>query len=129
MSDRRSQHQQPRGGSGIPAPPPMIQEDEVQKCLDFLWESASQIGRARARQARAEHMVKVHRSMGVLHSGESTVDKREAEALTSKRYEAAVTELHDATLDAETLYAKRRHAELTIDAWRTSESTRRAIRI
>lgn len=108
---------------------PLVTEEEVEDALDFLHGSAEDIGRARARASKAEHMLKVTRSQALLLSDERSHDRREAEALTSDRYIAAIDELHDAVLQAETLFARRRANEFTIEAWRTMNANQRNARV
>lgn len=91
--------------------------------------SCDQLGAARAAVAKADHMLKRARSIMVLRSGQRTADLREAEALASPEYLQQINNLHDATLAAETLYARRRGAEAVIQAFQTMEASRRAARV
>lgn len=110
-------------------PPPIVAEEEAEKALHFLRESCDALGAARGALDEAEQMLKIIRSEAILQSDEKSADKREADALTCAQYRRAVTELKRASTAWTTLYAKRKAAEMWLEAWRTSSATQRAARI
>lgn len=110
-------------------PPPIVAEDEAEKALHFLRESCDELGRARGLLDEAELMLKVVLSEAILHSTEKSADKREADARTSDAYLRAVRTFKQASTAWTTLYARRKAAEMWLEAWRTSSATQRAARI
>ena len=105
----------------------MISEQDIQRCVDFLRDSAPQIAEARAELVRSEHMKKATRALAMKASGENSVAAQEREALASDQYKQAVDAEFEAVKRYETLRAQREAAIAKIDAWRTSSANLRGV--
>jgi hypothetical protein len=110
-------------------PPPIVAEEEAERALFFLKDSCDDLGRARGALDEAELMLKVVLSQAILMSDEKSADKREADARTTRAYLRAIADFKAASQAWTTLYAKRKAAEMWLEAWRTSSATARAARI
>lgn len=107
----------------------IISEDRVQKALDYLVESAGKLGAARERARLAEGKIKHVEALMFKASNETSNDKRQADARTSKEYLDAITEDAIAAGEIANLYGLREAAMALIDAWRTQESSIKALKI
>lgn len=107
----------------------IVTEDELEKALDFLRDSARDIGDAKARLVRAGHMIKHIEALETKMSNAGSVAARKVEALCSERYIQAIEEDAIATGAYQTLVALREAAALKIEAWRTESSNYRAMKI
>jgi hypothetical protein len=110
-------------------PPLIVPDEEAEKALHFLRDSCEELGRARGMLDEAELMLKVVLSEAILASEERSADKREADARTSPAYLRAIKAYKEASTAWTTLYAKRKAAEMWLEAWRTCSATQRAARI
>lgn len=105
----------------------MITDERAEEALEFLRDSTTAIGAAKAERERSEILCKrVRKRIFVMAEG-SSVAQREA-----------VTEIHDEVAKAderyieavaafETLYAKREVEALAIEVWRTEAANRRRL--
>lgn len=102
-----------------------ISDKAVQAAFDVL--HAEDHAKARAAYEYAERRLKVALAKAQLAAGGKTVGEREANALTSDDYQAA---LRSFRLIAESYYLerdKRDAASALLDAWRTQQSDARAM--
>lgn len=102
-----------------------ISDREIQAAFDVLHDQAH--AKARAAYEFAEKRLKVVLAKAQLSAEGKTVGEREANALTSPDYEAALLKFR---LIAETYYAERDRrdaASAVTDAWRTQQSDMRAM--
>ena len=104
----------------------MIGPEEARKAVDFLIDSAAEYAAARADQARTENMLRVVKSLAMKASGEKSAAAQEREAYASTEYRDAITELFEATKQAEKLRALREAARMKIEAWRSFNSNLRS---
>lgn len=106
----------------------MISQDEVERALHFLAESAVEFAKAKARRVWMEGKVKIVRSKLFIRARSSDVTVAQAEAMSyaDTEYQAVMDELRDAVEAEETIRCYREAAEARIMLWRTLESTRRA---
>lgn len=102
-----------------------ITDEQVQTAFDTL--QAREHAKARAAYEYAEKRLKVALAKAQLAAEGKTVGEREANALTSAAYQAALKSFH---LIAENYYSerdKRDAASAVIDAWRTQQSDLRSM--
>ena len=107
----------------------IVGDDEIDKALDWLRDSAQAIGDAKARMVKAGHMIKHIEAIETKLSNEASVAARRVDALCSLRYLAAIDEDAAATGEYQKLVALREAATLRIDAWRTESSNYRSMKI
>jgi hypothetical protein len=105
-----------------------VSDEEVEKALDFLRDSASLMGKLTQEAVTAEHMLKHIVALEMKkHEGSAAAQEREAKA--SEAYFRALT--HDAVCAGELakMKALREAASAKIEAWRTASSNFRSMRI
>jgi nitrogenase subunit NifH len=102
----------------------MISEQRVEAAVEFIRDHAEQIGTLIGHVKGLEHQRKVVRGIQFLESEKKTVADREADAESSPEYKAIVEDIENAWSEAETLKTKMRAAELTIEVWRSQNSSR-----
>lgn len=97
---------------------------KVSEQLEYLVSTDELYGFARGKIKALEHLLKVEKSVQFLEA-EGPVAEREAKAMASDRYKALVDEFKQTVIDAETIGARRKTAELQIEVWRTQQANRR----
>ena len=107
----------------------IVSDHEVGKALDWLRDSAKEIGDAKARAVKAGHMLKHVESLMYKASDASSDGKRQADARTSAEYVQAALEDAEASGELAKLYSLREAAAAKIEAWRTEQSNFRAMKI
>ena len=103
----------------------MIKQEEIQRCFDFLRDSAPLIADARMNKVRTEEMRKVIWSEMRRSCNEGTQAERDAFAYASEQYKNHIEEMAKAAREFELLKARREAAIAKIDAWRTSSANER----
>ena len=109
----------------------MITEDEVEAAVRELIDGADDIGRAKADLVYAEEYKKSVKAMVMKESrlGNMTVSAQEREAYASKEYGDQLNKIREATLNYETLRARRVGLEMQIETWRSGNANRRAVKL
>ena len=107
----------------------IVGDDEVDKALDWLRDSAADLGEAKARTVRAGHMLKHIEALMMKASEERSAEGRKADARCSDRYVEAMEEDALAAGEYEKMRALREAAALKIEAWRTESSNYRSMKI
>ena len=105
----------------------MFSEEEVERAVEFLRDSAPAVGEARARMVRADAMVSHIEALLMTRSEAPSDMKRKAEARASERYLAAINEHAMAVGEFKKLKSQREAASMKIGAWRTECSNYRSI--
>ena len=103
----------------------IVNDEEVEKALDWLRDSAQAIGDAKARLISAGHMIKHVEALEFKLSSEKSADARRADARCSERYMEAITEDAVAAGEYEKMKALREAAALKIETWRTEQANYR----
>jgi hypothetical protein len=106
-----------------------ISDDEIQRALDYLRDSAPKIANAKAEVVRCDRMLKCTKALAMKASGEKSAAAQEREALCSKQYEQAVDDEFNAVEHYEHMKALRDAAAMKIEAWRTASSNYRSMKI
>jgi hypothetical protein len=109
--------------------PRIVTDEEVGKALDFLRDSAREIGEAKARSVKADKMLGHIEALLSRASDEKSAAAREAEAKASSEYLDAINEAAFSAGELAKLYALRDAAAAKIEAWRTEQSNFRAMKI
>ncbi len=102
----------------------MIADDRAEAAVDYLRETAKQIGLARGTLAYRDADMRRVKALELLKA-EGSLGEREAKAYASAAYKEALEALENATADYETIRALREAADLTIQVWRTQQSNMR----
>jgi hypothetical protein len=105
-----------------------ITETSVEAAIDWLRDSAAELGKARQRAVSAGHMLK-HIEAIEFKLSEGSGEARRYNARTTERYQAACVEDAEAAGEYERLKALREAAAVTIETWRTQESNFRAMKL
>lgn len=109
--------------------PRIVRDDELDKALAFLRDTAREIGAAKARLIRSEHMLKHIEALEFKKSNASSAEARKADARTSEAWLEATTEDAIAAGEFEKLKALREAAALKIEAWRSEQANFRAMKV
>lgn len=107
----------------------LVSDADVEKALDWLRDNAAEIGEAKRRAVKADHMLKHVRAMAMKHSGEQSAAAQEREALSSIQYLTAIEEAAKTAGEYETKRAMREAAALKIEVWRSASANYRAMKI
>jgi hypothetical protein len=102
----------------------MITDDRAEKAFDYLHETTSAIGAARAELERSEILRKRIRKRYFLESS-GTVAEREAKADTFPEVGDADDRYIEAVEKYEAMKAKRDIESIALDVWRTESANRR----
>jgi hypothetical protein len=111
------------------APHGIVTENDIEKALSFLRDSARDIGAAKARCIRAGHMLKHVEALEYKASTASSIEGRKNDARTSEAYLSAIDEDAEATGAFEVMKSLREAAAMRIEVWRTQSSNYRAMKI
>lgn len=103
-----------------------VSEDEVQAAFDVL--HSNEHAKARAAYEHHEKRLKIVLARCALRAEGKTVGEREAQALTAPEYEAAVATFQVLSEAYHEARDRREAAIAVIDAYRTQQSDRRAMR-
>lgn len=96
----------------------------MEAAMNFLAETDESYAQAKTNLLRSEILCKRIRAR-VYTFVEGNVEARKAQAETNQEVVTADDEYTKATLDFETLKARRSRAEILMDVWRTLEASRR----
>lgn len=102
----------------------MIDQERMEAAMNFLAETDESYAQAKTNLLRSEILCKRIRAR-VYTFVEGNVEARKAQAETNQEVVTADDEYIKATLDFETLKARRSRAEILMDVWRTLEASRR----
>lgn len=103
----------------------MIEEESVGDALRYLARTEEDFAKAKASRIFLEETQKTVRATLFQEAGDGSVASREAYAYSHAKYQEHCGKLRDAVYDEELLKAKRLRYELSIEVWRTQESSRR----
>lgn len=106
-----------------------ISEQEVEKALDYLRDSAASAAKARAERIYVEEYRKVIKSLLMKEAGGNTAVTQERDAYANPRYLQHLEAIREAVELDERLRFLRVAAEAKIEAWRTQCSNERAMKL
>jgi hypothetical protein len=104
----------------------MKTEEQAEKAVDYLRDTAKQYGQMCGRHAYATSNLRRVKALQMMQAPAGSVADRESFAYASDAYLEAMKEEQDATADRETLRAMRDAAEFTFELWRSQNSARKA---
>lgn len=106
----------------------IITEDDVSNAVMFLQHSAVIIGGCKQRLVKATHMLR-HIEAIEFMKAEGSQEVRRSKARMSQRYKEAIFEEAKAAGKFEEQKAKREHAAMVIETWRSEMATIRALKL
>jgi hypothetical protein len=104
-------------------PQVIVSDQQVEAALDLL--ATDEVAFARGEMIFAEGMIKHIRALEMVRSDAGSAAAREREAEASDRYKGAIDTMRDAAIRLETAKARREHAVMVIEVWRSQQATRR----
>jgi rhamnose utilization protein RhaD (predicted bifunctional aldolase and dehydrogenase) len=107
----------------------IVDDYEVERALSWLRDSAREIGSARERLIKAEHMLSHTEALLIRLSTATSAEARKAEARTDQRWVDAALEEAVAAGEFEKMKALREAAALKIEAWRSEQATYRSMKL
>jgi len=107
----------------------LVSDADVEKALDFLRDSADDIGHAKAQEIQTKRMVKHIVAIEMKRHNETGVGAQEREAYASGAYLIALKDEASAAGELERLKALREAAAMKIEAWRSMGANYRAMKI
>ena len=110
-------------------PQRLIDDESLEKALDWLRDHAAAIGKAKADLVEAEHMIGHVEALMMLASTQTSDMKRKADARASLRYLEAINLHAHAAGEYEKMKGLREAAALKIEAWRSEQANFRAMKI
>lgn len=103
----------------------MITEQDIERCFDFLRDSAPKIAMARHDKVKSEEMRKVVWSQLRRQCEEKTQAEKDAFAYAHQTYIDHIEYMAEAAKEFQLLLAQREAAISKIDAWRTASANER----
>jgi len=103
----------------------LIPSENISADLALLRDSADDFGRLCGAIKASEHLIKQYKAQAFIEAT-GTVAEREAKAQLDQRVARAQGDNENAEADFKTLWAKRKAAEIEIEAWRTWSASNRA---
>lgn len=107
----------------------IVTEEDVGKAIDWLRDSALDMGRAKERLVKAQHMLGHIEAILSLRSDQSSDMKRKAEARASEKFLEAINEEAEAAGEFEKMKALREAAALKIGTWQSESANYRAMKL
>lgn len=107
----------------------IVTEGEVEAALDWLRDSAADIGKAKERTVKAGHWLKHVEALWFKLSDAKSAEGKKADARTSERYLQAITEDAEAAGEYERMKALREAAALKCEVWRSQSANYRSMKI
>jgi hypothetical protein len=102
----------------------VITDDRAEAALEYLRDTAKQIGLARGALAYRDASLRRIKSLELLKA-EGSLGEREAQAYASDAYKEAIEALENITAEYETIRALREAADLTIRVWQSQQASAR----
>lgn len=107
----------------------IVNDEELEKALDWLRDSAQQMGKCKERLVKSQKMTDHTEAILTLKSDQSSDTKRRADARASARYLECIVEEAEAAGEFEKMKALREAAALKIETWRSEQANYRALKV
>lgn len=105
----------------------MISDDEVERAIDYLRDSASKAGRARAEREYMDEYKKVIKASIMRENADKPIGTQEAIAYSDPRYATHLTVMKEAIERDEFYRWGRTAAEAKLAAWQTMSANNRIL--
>lgn len=103
-----------------------ITEEQVEKCLDFLRDTAEEYAAWKSAEKYYTNKIKSVEATKFLEQSTGAVESRRLHARASDEYKQCLEDLREASYNAELLEARRSAAELKISYWQSAVKANRA---
>jgi hypothetical protein len=110
-------------------PPRIVTDEDVDRALHFLRDSARTLGDLARQKSEKASLVKRTKAIVMAEHSSKSLGAAEREAICDPRYAAAETEEAEIIGEYECLRALRDAAMAKLDCWRTEAATLRATRL
>ncbi len=117
------------GGMVSPRITRIVSDDDVSDALEFLRDSAKDIGEAQRRSMETESLVKRTKAIVMKENAALSLGAQEREAILDARYAEAEGVAAEVFGVLHYLKARREHAAAVIEAWRSETATLRAMKL
>lgn len=107
----------------------IVSNEDVAKALDWLRDSADDLGRAAEDAMNADNNVKHVEAILFLKSDEKSAEARKSDARTQEKWLQATAEAANAHAELIKLKALREAAAAKIEAWRSEQANYRAMKL
>ena len=107
----------------------MITDEEIEKALAYLRDSASKAAKARAEKLYLDEYCKPLKSLIMRENTSEAIGAQEARALADPRYKTHLEALKAASEASDYLIFMREAADAKLRAWQTMRATERAHRV
>lgn len=107
----------------------IVEDDDLARALDYLRDSAPEVGKAREAMIKAEKYLKHVEALLIKGSSASSAEKRVAEARCDDRWLKAAYDEAEAAGKFETWKSMREAAAAKIEAWRSEQANFRGMKI
>lgn len=107
----------------------LVSEADVEKALDWLRDSADEIGEAKREAVKTEHMMRHVKALAMKQHMGLPLSAQEREAYASDQYLTAIDRAANAAGEYEKLKSLRGAAEMKIEAWRSMGANYRAMKL
>lgn len=106
----------------------VLAEPEIERAIEELIDTCDQAAELFAEREYRREYLKSVKALMIMESDEKSATMKEAEALASTLYDKELKAYKHAILEAEKIKARRAALELQVEAWRTLQANRRAVR-
>lgn len=107
----------------------LVDDDQVQRALDFLRDTAEKIGEAARQQKLRDDLTKHVLALEMAKHNEKPLGAQEREARASPAYRTALEEAAAAAGEYRKILALREAAAAKIEVWRTASANYRSMKI
>jgi hypothetical protein len=107
-------------------PGQIVTDEELHSAMEYLRNSAHEVGKWRKRSRECEHMLKVTEALEYKISDGKNESSRKADARTSARYQQWAMDDAEAAGESAKVYALREAASAVVEVWRSQSATLRA---
>ena len=104
----------------------MVSEQEAQRAIDYIRDSAPKFAQAKAERVYIENYLKVVKAKEMSNSDKKTLGDREMDAYMSMDYEAQLQAMRDAVAIEEELKYRMEAAKLRFEHWRVEQFNQRS---
>ena len=102
----------------------MITTENMEQALHYLAESEEEWANLRASKDLESKRLEITLASGIIDSNSSSVAGKKVDALNSKDYKETVEEYQQLLESFYLIDARRRRAEITVEVWRSINSSR-----
>ena len=103
----------------------MIDENEAQRSIDYIYDNAPVYADAKAKRVYIENYMKVVKAREMANSDKKTLGDREIDAYMSMDYEVQLKAMREAVAKEEEIKYRMEAAKLRFEHWKTEQFNNR----